>query len=257
VPSGGYDARLFEAIAEVEGESFWFRARNRLLVSTMRRFFPEARSLLEVGCGTGVVLEALHEAFPALRLVGWEPEPEGLAIARRRLPHGIELVQRDALELDYVGDFDVAGAFDVLEHVQEDDEVLARMRRAVREGGGLILLVPQHPCLWSDADVVARHLRRYRRGELVGKVRRAGFEIVASTSFVSTLLPVLLTSRAARRAFGRAYDPVAELRPGPLNAVFESILGVERRLIELDVSLPLGSSLLVVGRTGPRGATRA
>src|SRR5918994_2471212 len=90
-----YDAALFEALAAVEADSFWFRARNRLIVSTLRRHFPAAGSLLELGCGTGFVLAALREAFPAWRLVGSELYEEGLAVARARL-FRVELVQADA-----------------------------------------------------------------------------------------------------------------------------------------------------------------
>ena len=68
--STGYDAALFDEVAELEAQSFWFRARNRLIVSTLRRHFPDARSILEVGCGTGYVLTALRAAFPEARLVG-------------------------------------------------------------------------------------------------------------------------------------------------------------------------------------------
>jgi SAM-dependent methyltransferase len=242
-----YDVSLFEALAEAEAHSFWFRARNRLIVSTLRRHFPEARSLLELGCGTGYVLEALHAAFPALRLVGSELYEEGLAVARRRLPD-VELVQLDARELPYRDEFDVVGAFDVLEHLDEDEVVLEQAFAAVRSAGGVLLLVPQHPRLWSAMDDVAHHVRRYTRSELVGKVRRAGFEVERATSFVSSLLPAMAASRAARRLLRRPYDPVAELRPGPLNGVFERILDGERRLIERGVSLPAGGSLLVVGR---------
>jgi SAM-dependent methyltransferase len=142
----------------------------------------------------------------------------------------------------------VVGAFDVLEHLDEDVMALQEIHRALRPGGGAILLVPQHPRLWSRMDTVARHVRRYTRRELLRKVRAAGFEPVTATSFVSTLLPAMVVSRAARRLLGRAYDPVAELQPGPLNAVFERLLSGERWLIERGVSFPVGGSLLVVAR---------
>lgn len=245
--SSGYDATLFEAIARAEPESFWFRARNRLIVSVVRRHFPDARSLLEVGCGTGFVLAGLRDAFPALRLVGSELFEEGLAIARHRLPD-VELVQLDALEMAFPDEFDVVGAFDVLEHVDEDERALRGMQRALRPGGGLLLLVPQHPRLWSEMDAVAHHVRRYTRRDLAAKVARAGFEVVEASSFVSALLPAMVLSRAVRRALRRPYDPIAELRPGRLNGLFERILDGERRLIERGVSLPAGGSLLLVAR---------
>ena len=242
-----YDAALFEALAAVESVSFWFRARNRLIVSTLRRRFPDAQSLLELGCGTGFVLEALRSAFPGWRLVGSELYEEGLAVARSRL-RDVELVQADARALPFRDEFDVVGAFDVLEHVTEDEAVLGEMHAAVRPGGGIVVLVPQHPRLWSAMDDVAHHVRRYRRRDLVAKVRAAGFRVEQASSFVSTLLPAMVVSRAARRLSPRPYDPVAELRPGALNALFERVLDGERRLIERGVSLPVGGSLLVVGR---------
>jgi SAM-dependent methyltransferase len=245
--SAGYDVGLYEAIAAAEPGSFWFRARNRLIVSTVRRHFPEARSLLEVGCGTGFVLSALREALPEARLVGSELYEEGLVVARRRL-EGVELVRLDAREMPFEAEFDVVGAFDVLEHVEDDGAALAGMRRALRPGGGLVLLVPQHPRLWSEMDVVAHHVRRYTRRGLAAAVERARFDVVEASSFVSALLPAMVLNRGVRRALRRPYDPIAELRPGALNGLFERLLDGERRLIERGISLPAGGSLMLVAR---------
>jgi SAM-dependent methyltransferase len=246
--AGGYDETLFERLAEAEPRSFWYRARARLIVDTVRRFFPDARELLEVGSGSGGVLRALHEAFPSMRLVGAEPSAQGAAIARERLPAGVEIVERGVDALDYEEEFDVVGTFDVLEHVERDEEALAGLARAARRGGGVIVLVPQHPRLWSDMDRIAHHVRRYTRRGLVAKVQRTGLDVAYAGSFLSFLLPAMVASRVGRRALRRRYDPVAELEPGPLNAVFERILDGERRLIARGVSLPVGASLLVVGR---------
>jgi SAM-dependent methyltransferase len=245
--TSGYDPALFDALAGVEADSFWFRARNRLIVSTLRAHFPDAASLLEVGCGTGFVLAGLRRAFPSMRLVGSELHEEGLEVARARVPDA-ELVQLDVLQMPFAEEFDVVGAFDVLEHVDDDVGALAGMRRAVRPGGGVLLLVPQHPWLWSTADDVARHVRRYRRRELTGKVADAGLEVVRATSFVSSLLPVMAASRVVQRLRRSAYDPRAELVPGLANRPFERLLDGERRLIERGWSLPAGGSLLVVAR---------
>jgi len=235
----GFDPELFEPLAGVEERSFWFRARNRLIVSTFLRRFPSAESFLEIGCGSGVVLAALHEAFPALRLTGSELYEEGLDIARRRLPD-VELVILDARELPFVDAFDVVGAFDVLEHIDEDELVLEQMLRAARPGGGVFVLVPQHQWLWSEHDEIVEHRRRYTRRELVGKAERAGIEILEVTSFVSSLLPAMAVSRAIDRVRKKT-DPIANLEPGPLNGVLEKVLAPARKLIERGVSLPLAS----------------
>ena len=241
----GYDPSLFERIAEAEPRSFWFRARNRLVADLLRKHFPDAESLLEVGCGTGVVLEHLRRELPGLRLVGSDLFAEGLEVARRRLPD-VELVRLDARELPYDAEFDVVAALDVLEHVDDEDAALSGLHRAAKPGGGAIVIVPQHPRLWSDLDEIVRHERRYTRRRLVDKVRSAGFEVEVVSSWVTTLLPAALLSRLVRRG---GYDPVAELvPPRPLNAVFERVVDAERKLIGRGVSLPFGTSLLVVAR---------
>jgi SAM-dependent methyltransferase len=243
----GFDPDLFEPLAEVEPRSFWFRARNRLILSALSRHFPDAGSFLEVGCGAGVVLAAIREERPELRVVGSDLYPQALEIARRRVD-GAELLERDARDLGFDGEFDVVGAFDVIEHVDEDEQVLSELFRAARPGGGAILLVPQHRWLWSEHDRIAEHRRRYAKRELVERVRSAGFEIAETTSFVTTLLPAMIVSRLLDRVRRRAYDPVACLEPGRLNPLFERMLDGERALIDRGVSLPFGGSLLVVAR---------
>ncbi|MCC6904213.1 MAG: class I SAM-dependent methyltransferase, partial [Anaerolineae bacterium] len=144
----------------LEDGSFWFRNRNRLLIWALRKYFPEADNLLEVGCGTGYVLRGITGANPALRLAGSEIYDTGLGYARQRIPHAT-FYQMDARAIPFRDEFAVVGAFDVLEHIEEDQAVLRQMYQAVRPGGGIMLSVPQHPALWSEVDVYSRHVRRY------------------------------------------------------------------------------------------------
>jgi SAM-dependent methyltransferase len=239
----------FELLAQIEDSSFWFRARNRLIASMIQRHFPDARTFLDVGCGSGYVLASLQKRFPRLRLVGIEPSAEGLAVARRRLPD-VELELGDARALGHDGEFDLVGSFDVLEHIADDELALQQIAAATRSGGGVILTVPQHPSLWSAVDELSHHQRRYTRGELVGKLQQAGLEVVRVTSFVTLLLPVVALSRRRNSgADASAYDPRTEYRlPRVLDRAFETVMAAERMLIRLGVSFPVGSSLLVVAR---------
>jgi SAM-dependent methyltransferase len=241
-----FDTAFFEQLAAIEPGNYWFEARNDLLVWALRRYFPAARNFLEIGCGTGFVLSAIRRALPALSLSGAEVHTEGLAYAGRRAP-GSVLFQMDARHIPFAEEFDVIGAFDVLEHIEDADAVVVQMFRATRPGGGVLLTVPQHPFLWSPLDVHVGHKRRYRRRELLETVRRAGFEVLRATSFSSLLLPGLFVSRLTRRVGRRADDRLPELRVGPMaNAVLATALGLERRLIARGISFPWGGSLLVV-----------
>ena len=243
-----YDATRFAQLAQVEAGSFWFRSRNRLLIWALQRYFPGARNFLELGCGTGFVLSGIHRAFPRLIVSGGDITVEGLRYANSRLP-AVSLFQMDARRIPFEAEFDLIGAFDVLEHVAEDSVVLSQMSRALKSDGGIMLTVPQHRFLWSYKDIYSCHKRRYSRKELVEKVERAGFTIIRTTSFVSFLLPLMLLSRLRQRKPKQNYDPTKELRVvGILNLLLEKVLDLERILIKHGFSLPVGGSLLVIAK---------
>ena len=245
-PPDGYDSSLFETLAALEPTSFWFRGRNKVILWAIDRWFPHSRSFLEVGCGTGYVLAAILATRPDLEAVGAELFPEGLRVARRRLK-GVPLAQMDARSLPVEGAFDLVGAFDVLEHIDRDEEALRAMYGALLPGGGLLVTVPQHRWLWSEADTFAGHARRYSREELNGKLLDAGFELLGATSFVTLLLPLVAASRLITRR--RSYSLQREFGlPRPLDRLFERSLDLERAGLSRGLSLPFGGSLLVVAR---------
>lgn len=240
----GYDPAYYGELARLETRHFWFRARNRLITHLLRGYFPQARSFLEIGCGTGVVLQSIHAALPELAVSGSELFAEGLAFARARLPD-VKLMQMDATRIHFKEEYDVVGAFDVLEHIDDDIRVLAEIHRTLTSGGGVILTVPQHPWLWSHQDELAHHVRRYRRGELEDKLRRCGFAIVHSTSFITLLLPLLALSRRALQR--KDDDPFHEMRIGDVsNSLLDAMLKLEFQFLRLGLRLPVGGSRLVV-----------
>lgn len=245
----GFDPKLFDRLSELEASYFWFVTRNKLIVGLADKFFPGARRFLEIGCGNGSVLRALAESRLWERLVGSELHPAGLAYARKRLPSEVEFVQMDARNIPGVGIFDLTGAFDVVEHIADDEGVLRGLRAATQTGGGTIIAVPQHPWLWSQADDLAHHQRRYRSGELECKLRRNGFEVLFSSSFTALLLPVMAASRFMRRSSKQDGDVFSEFKLNSgVNKAFMAILQVEVRFTLAGLRWPAGGSRIVVAR---------
>jgi len=244
----GFDPAHFQVLAQLEAAHFWFQARNEWIVSALQRHFADARSFLEIGCGTGFVLQAVARALPHLALSGSELFVDGLSVAAERVPHA-QLFQMDAARVPFRERFDVIGAFDVLEHVEDDVGALAGFARALTPGGGVVLSVPQHAWLWSAQDEHAHHVRRYAAQELTQLLEIAGFEILEQRSFVSLLLPALVASRLFAASTSASDDPYRELRlPGWLNRACRGVMRLEAGLSERGARLPFGSSRLVVAR---------
>lgn len=247
----GFDPKSFEFLAEIEDEHFWFVPRNRLLTGLIEKFFPQAKTVLEIGCGNGTVLSALAASSARRQLVGSELHPSGLTVAAQRLGSDAELVQMDARRIMADSAFDVIGAYDVIEHIAEDEDVIRSAHRALKVGGGMIIAVPQHPWLWSTADEVAYHQRRYERGEMEMKLTRNGFKVVFSTSYCVTLLPMMIVSRMLekrrqKRSGNQSMSTVEAKPPTAINEVLKAVLQLEVSSILKGLTYPAGGSRVVV-----------
>lgn len=251
VQNDGFNPKFFQLMVEVEPTHFWFVSRNRILGDVLRKHFAAPSRVLEIGCGTGFVLSGIRAVFPQASLSASDVYAKGLGYAARRVPEAF-LFQMDARHIPFHEEFDLIGVFDVLEHIEDDDAVLAQLFQACKTGGGLALTVPQHRWLWSRMDDFAHHKRRYTRSELVQKLERAGFRVEHTTSFVSLLLPLMLTARLLRKPAGIEMEDqmdAAGLSIGRLtNAVLSAVMAVEHGLIRSGLRLPFGGSLLVIAK---------
>lgn len=249
----GFDPADFDFLARAERDHFWFAARRRLILALVEKYAPDARSVLEIGCGSGNVIGALARSRAWSRIVGVDIHPRGLSLARAGLPPPVELLQADARAIPFRDAFDLVGAFDVLEHIAEDEAAIAGIRAALAAGGVLLAAVPQHPYLWSASDDVAHHVRRYERGELGRKIAAGGFEILFSTSYAVILLPLMAASRLAARRSARTEDARTVARrefdvPSGINVLLTAMLNLETALTRRGARWPAGGSRVIVAR---------
>lgn len=246
---GGFKPEYFSELALLEEKNFWFKSRNQLLIWAMEKYCPNFESFLEIGCGTGYVLSGIAKKFPQPSLSGSEIFIAGLGFAASRVPTA-RFMQMDARRIPFESEFDVIGAFDVIEHIKEDEEVLRQMRIALKPEGWMLLTVPQHEWLWSPTDEYALHERRYTASDLHRKIESAGFCLIRSTSFVTSLLPAMAISRFLQKKVSDIeFDSTAEMALSPwLNALFSRMLSLELALIKTGFNFPAGGSRLVVAR---------
>jgi trans-aconitate 2-methyltransferase len=101
------------------------------------RGIPADATVLDVGCGTGRVTEALLELVPAGRVLAIDASPDMVALARRRLGGRAEVWCQDVLELDLEESVDVVVSTATLHWVTAHDRLWQRLARALRPGGAL------------------------------------------------------------------------------------------------------------------------
>jgi SAM-dependent methyltransferase len=246
---GGFKSSYFSELARLEEDNFWFRSRNQMLLWALEKYCPNFQSLLEIGCGTGYVLNGVSKRFPQATLHGSDIFTEGLGFAAARLP-AVNFMQIDARNIPFAEEFDVIGAFDVLEHIEEDTHVLGQVHTALKSQGFMLLTVPQHTWLWSSMDEYACHVRRYTASELHQKIETAGFQIIRSFSFVTSLLPAMVASRfLQKKVSDENFDATAELKISPwLNSLFFRLVSAELTFIRRGINFPVGGSRLIVAK---------
>ena len=236
--------RAYTAVHIEEDRRHWyFRGRLAVLLRVLDRVLPPPpRRLLELGCGTGNVLQALGrfgqaigvERDPALREVG---RGAGLDIREGSVPDDIP-----------VGDAwaDAVLLLDVLEHLEDDVAALRGARRPLRPGGVMVITVPAYPWLWSGHDVALGHRRRYTARTLRGALVGAGLVPEHLGYFNAVLFPAIAAVRLAKRLRGEAGHDMHR-PPAPVNRGLERLFALERHLV-LRPGLPFGSSVLAVAR---------
>jgi SAM-dependent methyltransferase len=234
---------VYDAMAELDQRHWWYRARREVIAALIRRRAcpPAGARLLEIGCGTGHNLAMLGEfgSVDALEL-----DEEARNVAEKRL--GRPVMSSPLPELDGVPEahYDLVGAFDVVEHIDDDEAALGSISRCIKSGGRLVLTVPAHQWMWSAHDVANHHQRRYSKKHLKQLIDRSPLRLEAIGYFNSLLFPVAVVERLASKLTGKE-DADLSLPPAPINHALERVFAAERRLIGR-VPLPPGLSLFAV-----------
>jgi len=239
---------VYQQMAELDDRHWWYRARRRIIADLIRREIrPSADAqILELGCGTGHNL-AMLSGFG--HVDGLELDEEARALSEKRL--GRKIMSSPLPELGEVPDhhYDLIGAFDVIEHIEDDHAALASIATKLKPGGKFVMTVPAHPWMWSAHDVVNHHKRRYSKAALKQLIQGSPLKLEAVGYFNSLLFPAAVGERLSSKLRGKD-DADLKLPATPLNAALERTFAAERHLIGR-VPLPPGLSLYAVASVQP------
>lgn len=238
-------------MAKIENVSPWYRERSTAVASTLKRAgLPE--ELVEVGAGNGGVASHLRDL--GVNAVAVEPMPGGARVAAGR---GVPTVCGKLEELQLPdGSLQSAAVLDVIEHLADPGPLLEEIARVLSPGGLLVVTVPAMPVLWSSADELAGHFRRYSRPRLIAELEARGFSVGSCRYLFASLIPAVGIVRALPYRLGRRRSNEAESDVGTRQVAgygslarraAELTFALERKVRGI-VELPFGTSLVAIAR---------
>jgi ubiquinone/menaquinone biosynthesis C-methylase UbiE len=209
-----------------------------------RRWFVElalpylGEDPIEIGSGLGDY--ALEWSRHCSRFTATEADPDRLITLKERLAPQTNIDVREMLlpcadEASYSS----VVAYNVLEHILDDDGAVASMAGLVRPGGAVVVIVPAFPFAMSPVDLATGHVRRYTTASLARVLATAGLR-VEQVYYANAL--GLLGYYVATSWFG--LTP----KEGPMVKVYDSLVLPTTRAVERVVRPPFGQSVFAVAR---------
>jgi len=169
------DDSSMEENFEIFEESFYpFLKEKSFLISTML----EGKKLLEVGCGTGDLLQFFQSGN--FEVMGSDYSNVYLNKARELHPQ-IKFFKADLLDnkawTNLENQFDSIVASEVFEHIENNEKALHNIKSILKPGGVLIITVPAFNFLYSPHDKKIGHYRRYTKKTAQAILTKSGFSV--------------------------------------------------------------------------------
>jgi ubiquinone/menaquinone biosynthesis C-methylase UbiE len=200
LPAAGRDVflPLYDPLVRLMG----FHRAGQELISQAN--IEPGHHVLDVGCGTGSLIVMLKQQYPALQVVGLDPDPKALRRAQTKLTRAAVSVQLDqgfADRLPYQqGSFDRVISSFMFHHLEEEErESTSReVLRVLKPGGSFHLLdfIPANGAHGFFERLIAGHalMKSNTDERILQLLRRAGFTNVTKAKEGSMLFGLMRTA---------------------------------------------------------------
>ncbi len=232
---------------ELEDSYWWFVARNKIIKKVISDFVSLDKSdyLLDVGCGTGSFAAEMNKTTNVIAL---DTSELALEYTRKRgLSITFNCFLKDFPKQDYKPK--LITFLDVIEHIENDSQVLNEAYQILSVGDYIIATVPAYQWLWGKHDEIHMHFRRYTVPKFKKLFNDAGFKVVYSSYFNTLLFPLAVIKRFVDKLIGADKHHTAPIDPvsPTMNKILQSIFSFEKNLIP-SIFLPFGLSIILVAK---------
>ncbi len=240
---------LYNLRYKVDKTEWRARAKRSLIFDFLEKYcnkFSKISTVLDYGCGTGVLQIELEKKFKNVVTYGVDVSKQAVDYCKQRGTKNV--VVFDGMEIPFPnGKFDLITAVDVLEHVKDDIVVLKEFKRVLKPNGIAIILVPAHNNLWSTRDIRLKHFRRYEPRELEEKINKVKFKILETKNVDFALyFLLLLLCKFSKKKNGVADLSIETVKTNYiLNEIFFLYEIIENKFQKLS-TFPVGISKVIV-----------
>ncbi len=138
------------------------------------------KTIIEIGCGLGAIIDFIYGKDNQITGVDISDEYIKFLKMRYRQHKNIKIIKSDILDLPEKvkkNFYDTVVMINVLEHIKDDDKAIKIIRRILKKGGKIALMVPAFNLLLGPLDKNVGHYRRYNKKQLKELLIRNNFEI--------------------------------------------------------------------------------
>jgi len=223
---------------------WWWRARERIVLKEIHGLNPTGPwgPILDVGCGDALFFPKLS----ALGDVQGVESDKSLVSPRSSERWKIHLRSFDPTFHPKEA-FDLILLLDVLEHMKNPVLALSHALDLLAPGGKLLVTVPAFPVLWTSHDEANHHYLRYTYSSFGKLAEEAGMRILRRRYLFHWMFGPKLIQRGIEQVFGKGREPQSPSIPPRWVGRFLESLCVAESAVLGPLSIPFGSSLLVVG----------
>ncbi len=243
----------FKEYYHLERKHWWFTARAEILENRVKNLLngQAEPKILNAGVATGATSEMLGKYGHVHSL---EFDKDCCEFLESELK--MEVVNGSLTQLPFEDNsFDLVCAFDVIEHIEDDQTAVNEVYRVLKPGGKYCLTVPAFQFLWSEHDEINHHFRRYSKDRYLKLFRNSNLQIDYSSYFNFWLFAPIAVARLmsklirGKRNKNSPQSDFSKMKGNSLtDRVFFSIFRSEIGLLNAGVKLPFGVSIIAEGR---------